>query len=129
MVKHTQTIRRRLPTNCLSVFDHFVALALKGLTVCGQLREFIGSGTTSRKRKLQLKTLFQVSVKNFFQTVSTPTLPRDLLHCLSQNCHFIVTTSTTPNAFPMQCVKINIVPITQFCFCLMNFSLTLFHKP
>ena len=32
MVKHTQTIRRLLPTNCLSVFDHFVGLALKGLT-------------------------------------------------------------------------------------------------
>ena len=23
MVKHTKTIRRLLPTNCLSVFDHF----------------------------------------------------------------------------------------------------------
>ena len=31
MVKHTQTIRREFPTNCLSVFDHFVILALKGL--------------------------------------------------------------------------------------------------
>ena len=31
MVKHTQTIRRLLPTNCLSVFDHFVELALKEL--------------------------------------------------------------------------------------------------
>ena len=31
MVKHTQTIRRLLPTNCLSVFDHFVGLVLKGL--------------------------------------------------------------------------------------------------
>ena len=31
MVKHTQTIRRQKPTNCLSVFDHFVGLALKGL--------------------------------------------------------------------------------------------------
>ena len=29
MVKHTQTIRRLLPTNSLSVFDHFVGLALK----------------------------------------------------------------------------------------------------
>ena len=29
MVKHTQTIRRQ--TNCLSVFDHFVGLAFKGL--------------------------------------------------------------------------------------------------
>ena len=31
-VKHTQTIHRLLPTNCLSVFDHFVGLALKRLT-------------------------------------------------------------------------------------------------
>ena len=32
MVKNTQTIRRLLPTNCLIVFDHFVGLALKGLS-------------------------------------------------------------------------------------------------
>ena len=31
MVKYTQTIRRLLSTSCLSVFDHFVGLALKGL--------------------------------------------------------------------------------------------------
>ena len=31
MVKHTQTIRQQLPTNYLSVFDHFMGLALKGL--------------------------------------------------------------------------------------------------
>ena len=31
MVKHTQTIRRLLPMNCLSVFDHFLGLALNGL--------------------------------------------------------------------------------------------------
>ena len=31
MIKQTQTIRRLLPTNCLSVFDHFVKLELKGL--------------------------------------------------------------------------------------------------
>ena len=30
MVKHAQTIRRQIPDN-LSVFDHFVKLALKGL--------------------------------------------------------------------------------------------------
>ena len=33
MVKHTQAIYQFLPTNCLSVFDHFVGLAVKGLTV------------------------------------------------------------------------------------------------
>ena len=31
MVKQTQTIRWQQPTNCLSVFDHFLGLALKGL--------------------------------------------------------------------------------------------------
>ena len=31
MVKHTQTIRLLLPMNCMSVFDDFVGLALKGL--------------------------------------------------------------------------------------------------
>ena len=31
MVKHTQTIRGQQPTNCLSVFDHFMGLMSKGL--------------------------------------------------------------------------------------------------
>ena len=31
MVKHTQTIRRQQSANCLSMFDYFVKLALKGL--------------------------------------------------------------------------------------------------
>ena len=31
--KHTPKIRRHLPTNCLSVFDDFVGLALKGLSL------------------------------------------------------------------------------------------------
>ena len=33
MVQHTHMIRRVVPTNCLSVFDHFVGLALKGLSI------------------------------------------------------------------------------------------------
>ena len=33
MVRHTQKIRRFLTTDCLSVFDHFVGLALKGLKI------------------------------------------------------------------------------------------------
>ena len=31
VVKYTQTFDGKLPTNCLSVFDHFVGSALKGL--------------------------------------------------------------------------------------------------
>ena len=33
MVKHTQTIRWQQPRNCLSLFDDFVGLALKGWIV------------------------------------------------------------------------------------------------
>ena len=31
MFKHTQTICQLFPTNCLSMFDHFVWFAFKGL--------------------------------------------------------------------------------------------------
>ena len=48
MVKHTETIRRLLPKNCLSVFDHFVGLALKGLSKNNQ--NFRVSVKTSRQR-------------------------------------------------------------------------------
>ena len=41
MVKHTQTIRRLLPTNCLSVFGHLVGLALKGSVITENLFHFI----------------------------------------------------------------------------------------
>ena len=37
MDKHTQTIRRNLSTNCMSVFDHFVGLALKVLTIFSEI--------------------------------------------------------------------------------------------
>ena len=40
MVKYTQTIRRQHPTNCLSVFDHFVGLALKWVNNVNNLRFF-----------------------------------------------------------------------------------------
>ena len=32
-VKRTQKIRRLLPKDCLSVFNHFVGLTLKGLRI------------------------------------------------------------------------------------------------
>ena len=37
MVKHTQTICWQKSTNCLSVFDHFVKLPLKGLIIFAQM--------------------------------------------------------------------------------------------
>ena len=41
MVKHTQTIRQQIETNCLSVFDHFVELALKGLSETHSIAELL----------------------------------------------------------------------------------------
>ena len=38
MVKHTQTVRRLLPTICLCVFDHFVGLVLKGLSAARRVK-------------------------------------------------------------------------------------------
>ena len=42
MVKHTQTIRHLLLTNCLSVHDHFVGLALKELN-CSKIYHMLSS--------------------------------------------------------------------------------------
>ena len=41
MVNHTQTIRRQQQTNYLSVFDHFVRLALQG--ILSRLRELLAT--------------------------------------------------------------------------------------
>ena len=37
---HTQTIRRLLPTNCVSVFDQFVGLGLDGLNIVQYIDTF-----------------------------------------------------------------------------------------
>ena len=40
MAKHAQKFGRQQPTNCLTVFDHFVGLVLKGLISENQLYSF-----------------------------------------------------------------------------------------
>ena len=45
MVQHTQTIHQQKPTNCVSVFGHFWALALEGLTFYFGIAIFGGSLT------------------------------------------------------------------------------------
>ena len=39
MVRHTQTIRQQQLTNCLSVFDRFVVMALKVLSTVKKINE------------------------------------------------------------------------------------------
>ena len=41
IIKYTQTIRRQQPTNCLTAFDRFVGLALKGLNIKKQTGKFL----------------------------------------------------------------------------------------
>ena len=60
MVKHTQTIRRQQPKNCLSVFDPFMGLLLKGLTGHKQIwpsANFFFSFTIKSKKTLKDKLL------------------------------------------------------------------------
>ena len=45
MVKHTYTIRRQQPMNCLSVFDHFVGLWLKELNHALTLNKHLEKNT------------------------------------------------------------------------------------
>ena len=65
MVKHIQTICKPLPTICLSVFDHFVELVLKGLIYKVILKFPIKSCPKQlheiRKAALVMPSLFCVS--------------------------------------------------------------------
>ena len=54
MVKHTQTIRRLLPTNCLSVFDYFMGLALKGLMIWRADKDPVVNGWLDKKKFMWL---------------------------------------------------------------------------
>ena len=57
MVKHTQTICRLLSMNCLSVFDHFLALPLEGLTVWKHFFEKIKQKHAFKDVKIYLNEL------------------------------------------------------------------------
>ena len=52
MVKHTQKLRPQKPTNCLSVFDHFVGLALRRSPYFVRIQE------NTDQKKLCIWTLF-----------------------------------------------------------------------
>ena len=57
MVKHTQTIRRQIATNCLSVFDHFVKLALKLLSFISGSQNFVLFRVTGRNLEQRIDFL------------------------------------------------------------------------
>ena len=73
MDKHAQTIRRQQPTNYLSVFDHFVELALKGLNSTQQWvnNEVITSATLDQmKSQIGQQYVADKKVNKLFPTIS-----------------------------------------------------------
>ena len=75
MVKDTQTIHRLLLTNCLSVFDHFVGLALKGLNKKVVTKYFTDNEMTHVEMKQKNTILFfpaQVLVKFSLSPIDEP---------------------------------------------------------
>ena len=70
MIKHTETIRRLLLTNCLSVFDHFVGMVLTA-----------ASKHTSCNLKKNINTVWRISwdMKGFFVSLKILYLTKNLL--------------------------------------------------
>ena len=67
MVKHTQMIRRKLTTNCLSVFDHFVGLAVKGLNESVECLQVTQPQILPKKKnEIVFKYFFITFSNNFF---------------------------------------------------------------
>ena len=66
MVKHTQTICQLLPTNCLSVFDHFVGLVFKGLNLYWGNTVFVesSSGNLTKFGNWKIAMVYMVSWHN-----------------------------------------------------------------
>ena len=56
MAKHTQTISRLLPTNCSSVFNHFVVFAIKSIVQNGP-NSFLEYKTPLKSNTLPVKSL------------------------------------------------------------------------
>ena len=67
MIKHTQTIRRLLRTNCLTVFDHFVGLPLTGLSKSNFI--WILFKETSIAKQLYISILNYFIVNNFKKAI------------------------------------------------------------
>ena len=78
MVKHTQTIRRLLPMNCLSVFDHFVRFAFKGLTHCEICQKLI-------KAKNGYNNLSLVALFPYYTPLQAP--ESEIFHAIPANIY------------------------------------------
>ena len=69
MIKHTQTIRQLLPTNSLSVFNHFVGLALKGLKIVANYVLSMNYGRFSYNLKAFYLNILKLDIKPATKTI------------------------------------------------------------
>ena len=88
MVKHTQTICRLLPTNCLSVFEHFEGLALKRLKCVWPFCEVRTIFWPFWKIDLDSMCLFQMKTKN--SRLMTWLCSRLIINTTGRHEHFFV---------------------------------------
>ena len=98
-IKWSNTLKQlvgNLPTNCLSVFDHFVGLALKGLrTPFSSSSSAVMSVTVGFKRCL---TIINPLSANFTKWSNTQTIRRQQpTNCLSVFDHFVGSAFKGPN--------------------------------
>ena len=99
MVKPTQTIHRQKAPNCLTVFDHFVGLALKGLTrsfpcLVQQFQSKIVKAFRESILKSIQSKIMKDCVKDRFDTILVSTalfkLRCNLIHSSRQENKFIL---------------------------------------
>ena len=69
LIKHTQTIRRQQLTNCVSVFDHFLRLVLKGLGWNISSRHFLVKFPNFRQELLDARLTYK-QISNFTASVA-----------------------------------------------------------
>ena len=130
MVKYTQTIHRQHPTNCLSVLDHFVGLALKGLSNLAMVRIFQNKEIWNPSLLLTSRTIHEffsrqlVNLRFFpagtsyviakiLKVANTLLIERYWLNptnCLSMFYHFVM------SFWCFYCLTLNIFCTFFYCF-------------
>ena len=115
MVKHTQTIRRLFPTNCLSVIDHLLGLVLKGL-----MQYFLQMFTPFRTYIHLHFNVFQYSVVNQAVLFSKPIRFKILTELLTGS-NWLLSKTVVCRNFKRVNFKLKLLPNTLFVITLTIF--------
>ena len=84
MGQHTQTTSRQQPTNCLSVLDHFVGLALQGLKLSSAVSSALGRNYDPVQVTPNFKDFF-----NYYKYIFSLVYPFRLILQKLTLCYFL----------------------------------------